>query len=250
MKITIIIIAVVLCCLSVSSVGIYFGMGSPNEEKDKKEAKKEEAKKEAKKEEPKKEEPKKEEPKREEAKKEEAKKEEAKKEEAKKEDENNLANPGEAISCKEYNPKGPGAIYRYDGDKKMRWYPNPEIAGSWDSNWLSGVNRQLDCTGFVLGDDIQMNQQLCKFDARKYAEMYPDLLAAFGNDDAALKNHYITYGYNEGRSPCGITNCGFEYNEYLTNNPDVKNAGNTTSEQAWAHFKDFGLNENRLIRKC
>jgi hypothetical protein len=71
------------------------------------------------------------------------------------------ANAGEAISCTGYNPKGAGAIYRYDGDKKMRHYPNPDIAGSWDSDWPSGVNRQLDCTGFVLGDDIQFNPGSC-----------------------------------------------------------------------------------------
>lgn len=64
------------------------------------------------------------------------------------------ANPGDAISCLNYNPKGDGAIYRYDGDRKMRWYPNPEIAGSWDPNWGSGGNRKIDCTGFQLGEDI------------------------------------------------------------------------------------------------
>jgi hypothetical protein len=75
------------------------------------------------------------------------------------------ANPGEAISCSGYNPKGDGAIYRYDGDRKMRWYPNPEIASSWDSNWPSGANRKVDCTGFTLGDDIQMKPSECNKDA-------------------------------------------------------------------------------------
>jgi hypothetical protein len=65
-----------------------------------------------------------------------------------------VASPGEAISCTGYNPKGAGAIYRYDGNKKMRHYPNEEIAGSWDPNWTSGVNRIVDCTGFTLGADM------------------------------------------------------------------------------------------------
>ena len=64
------------------------------------------------------------------------------------------ANPGDAISCIGYNPKGPGAIYRYDGNKAMRHYPNPSIASSWDPNWGSGANRKIDCTGFTLGPDI------------------------------------------------------------------------------------------------
>jgi hypothetical protein len=67
------------------------------------------------------------------------------------------ANPGEAISCTGYNPKGDGAIYRYDGDRKMRHYPTADIAGSWDPNWGSGGGRKIDCTGFTLGTDITLN---------------------------------------------------------------------------------------------
>lgn len=40
------------------------------------------------------------------------------------------------------------------------------------------------------------------FDAEYYAATYPDVRAAFGNDAAALYNHYITYGKAEGRKPC------------------------------------------------
>ena len=64
--------------------------------------------------------------------------------------------PGQAISCKNYNPKGSGAIYRYDGNKTIRWYPNPTIADSWDKDWSSGAQRIVDCTGFTLNADIQM----------------------------------------------------------------------------------------------
>ena len=64
------------------------------------------------------------------------------------------ANPGQAISCLNYNPKGAGAIYRYEGNMRMRHYPNPEIASSWDPNWPSGVNRKIDCTGFTLDPDV------------------------------------------------------------------------------------------------
>lgn len=37
------------------------------------------------------------------------------------------------------------------------------------------------------------------FDAEYYSETYPDLKAAFGNDAAALYNHYVQYGRAEGR---------------------------------------------------
>jgi len=65
-----------------------------------------------------------------------------------------LPRPGEAISCVNYNPKGEGAIYRYEGNMRMRHYPSPEIANSWDPNWGSGVQRKIDCTGFTLDPDV------------------------------------------------------------------------------------------------
>lgn len=37
------------------------------------------------------------------------------------------------------------------------------------------------------------------FDAEFYANTYPDVKAAFGNDEKALYNHYVTYGKAEGR---------------------------------------------------
>ena len=90
----------------------------------------------------------------------------------------------------------------------------------------------------------------CRFNAIKYANMYPDLYAILGNDEGKLKKHYIEWGSSEKRSPCGIPNCIFDYSEYLINNTDVKNAGLTTEAQALGHYKEYGINENRLIRKC
>ena len=39
------------------------------------------------------------------------------------------------------------------------------------------------------------------FDAEYYASTYPDVKVAFGNDEAALYNHYVQYGKAEGRNP-------------------------------------------------
>ena len=41
------------------------------------------------------------------------------------------------------------------------------------------------------------------FDPVFYANTYPDVKAAFGTDENALYNHYITYGKKEGRKPNG-----------------------------------------------
>jgi hypothetical protein len=64
-----------------------------------------------------------------------------------------VANPGDSIMCTGYTPKGEGAIYRYEGDNKMRHYPTGEIAVSWDPNVWNG-NKKVDCTGITLGADM------------------------------------------------------------------------------------------------
>lgn len=42
------------------------------------------------------------------------------------------------------------------------------------------------------------------FDAKAYADTYPDLKAAFGYDKNALWNHYISYGKAEGRTVTAV----------------------------------------------
>lgn len=63
---------------------------------------------------------------------------------------------GEAIGCRTGNPKDNlRALYRYVGDKKIRYYPNDEILNSWGSTAGDGPIRGIDCTGFTLGADME-----------------------------------------------------------------------------------------------
>jgi hypothetical protein len=62
-------------------------------------------------------------------------------------------NPGQAVQCNGTDTIGaPGSVYRYDGTNKLRYYPSPGIAGSWDGNWRSRVS--IDCNTFTRGDDM------------------------------------------------------------------------------------------------
>jgi hypothetical protein len=63
---------------------------------------------------------------------------------------------GNPVSCDTADVgAGPGAVYRTTGTTTLRHYPNPTIATSWDPDW--GTTTQgIDCTGFVLGDDMEM----------------------------------------------------------------------------------------------
>ena len=55
-------------------------------------------------------------------------------------------------------------------------------------------------------DEFNNESVTCEFDARRYADAYPDLKNAFGYDENQLINHYKQYGRHEGRSPCGDPN--------------------------------------------
>ncbi|GLE08591.1 hypothetical protein PINS_up019876 [Pythium insidiosum] len=56
---------------------------------------------------------------------------------------------GQAIKC----DRGPN-VYRYAGGE-IRWYPNPPIASSWDSNWVNFV--YMDCSKVPRGKDMIFN---------------------------------------------------------------------------------------------
>lgn len=69
---------------------------------------------------------------------------------------NNTLNPGQAVQCNGTDTlAGAGAVYRFDGTNKLRHYPNPTIASSWDTNWRSRVS--IDCTPFSKGDTMLFN---------------------------------------------------------------------------------------------
>lgn len=62
------------------------------------------------------------------------------------------------------------------------------------------ANRSNKLSAFRKG-----NNEFYYFDAAGYAALYPDLYAAFGNNSAALWNHYKTIGILEGRIVSGTT---------------------------------------------
>lgn len=62
----------------------------------------------------------------------------------------------------------------------------------------------------VLFDTVHVNaapKQMADgnvFDAEFYAAAYPDVKAVFGNNEALLYQHYISFGINEGRLPYAV----------------------------------------------
>ncbi|MCM1103858.1 MAG: hypothetical protein NC409_07090 [Clostridium sp.] len=94
------------------------------------------------------------------------------------------------------------------------------------------------------------------FDADYYASTYPDVGAAFGNDEEALWNHFITYGLAEGRSmnalqneeqPVGTSDPGVNpgASDLITENTVSTGIGNQTF-CAGTYFSAFIKDDNSL----
>ena len=79
------------------------------------------------------------------------------------------------------------------------------------------------------------------FKASYYSDRYPDLKAAFGNNEMLLRNHWYKYGIGEGRqaSPC------FDIQYYLRHYPDLQKAFGKDYYQVYYHFILTGYKERR-----
>lgn len=90
------------------------------------------------------------------------------------------------------------------------------------------------------------------FDPSIYLHYHNDLVPNGVTDHAAAVNHFLSYGYREGRKFYCMENIQqflnhhhFEWQTYLQLNPDLFQAGLTNAEQATLHFIRCGVHEKR-----
>lgn len=79
------------------------------------------------------------------------------------------------------------------------------------------------------------------FDATYYANRYPDLKAAFGNDESALLQHFIQYGMAEGRQGSSQ----FDVYSYKNLYPDLRAAFGNNLKSYYMHYISSGKSEGR-----
>lgn len=80
------------------------------------------------------------------------------------------------------------------------------------------------------------------FDPEYYANKYADLQAAFGNDHAALWNHFITFGMNELRQ----ASAEFDPRAYIDRYEDLRKVYGDNYPLYYWHYCYFGKNEGRI----
>ncbi|MGO5229573.1 N-acetylmuramoyl-L-alanine amidase [Thermoguttaceae bacterium LCP21S3_D4] len=79
------------------------------------------------------------------------------------------------------------------------------------------------------------------FDATYYANRYPDLKAAFGNNESVLLQHFVQYGMDEGRQG----NSQFDVYSYKNLYPDLRAAFGNNLKSYYMHYISSGKAEGR-----
>ena len=141
--------------------------------------------------------------------------------------------------------KKSGLTYYYTTDGSTPAYKGKEFTGTIkpDKNMtlkVVGYDKYGTRTPYATFDIIAGNYY-GTFDAKFYADKYPDLKKAFGYNADALWNHYAKYGINEGRQGSAVFSINYYKNKYA----DLRSAFGNDNLAYAAHFAQYGLNEKR-----
>lgn len=125
--------------------------------------------------------------------------------------------------------------YPCSGGYKLGW-----VAGTYSVSTNTVTNTGTFSKAVYNGSKEEI-AALC-FDAKYYADTYPDLKAAFGYDSAKLLNHWRTCGIKEGRGASPILDLTY----YMANNVDLRKAyGDRNYSSGYEHFLKYGYAEFR-----
>jgi len=62
----------------------------------------------------------------------------------------------QSVNCTTGQPDGmPAGTYRYSGANELNYYPDPDVANSWNTSWGDAVN--IDCNTYDFGDTLTKN---------------------------------------------------------------------------------------------
>ena len=117
----------------------------------------------------------------------------------------------------------------------------PEKPNTSDKNNSSNNNQNTTVNKSLPNIDITPYM----FNYIYYADMNEDLKKAFGYNEEALKNHYLTFGIKEGRKASPI----FDARYYLNKYSDLKKVFGNNYEGAYYHFINSGISEGRQASK-
>lgn len=148
-----------------------------------------------------------------------------------------------------YNGVDYGAVYNFD------YY----LSHNADVKSAFGEDEYEVLKHFVVYGMKEGRQASEEFNVNYYKNRYLDLRQIFGNDKLKYYKHYIEYGVKEQRdakSECALQNATtiykgvdygavYDFNFYLSHNPDVKAAFGEDEYAVLKHFVEYGMKEGR-----
>jgi len=112
---------------------------------------------------------------------------------------------GDAVGCnsgKELPNGVNGGIYRYADDNTLRWYPNPDIANSWDSSWSSHI-KWTDCTTYQAGEQMTSKMTNKDEDVAQFAYTANNVIV-FGSWSEAKDSCVFLIQYKPTTKSCNV----------------------------------------------
>lgn len=115
--------------------------------------------------------------------------------------------------------------------------------------WTKKVLPVMMCAALLMTNPVsaeaataaERNAYQAVFDADYYRSAYPDVAAAFGNNKAALFNHFVNYGVKEGRSG----SADFNPQAYRAKYADLQQAFGDDMAAYCRHYVTCGKAEGR-----
>ena len=107
------------------------------------------------------------------------------------------------------------------------------------SHGVDGQDRLQGIETIAFADRTMATAAVAAFDPWEYLASNPDVIAAYGANPQAGFDHYLGFGFNEGRA----TN-SFDAVEYIASNPDLI-AAHFSAASAEQHYVGNGYNEHR-----
>jgi hypothetical protein len=116
------------------------------------------------------------------------------------------------------------------GDGTIEGEGNQNLIVEWVKIWKKDPPEAL---GKAVVPDLERDDPAV-FDPAFYLSIYPDLQAAFGSDAEAARQHWLTYGIDEGR----VASPTFDIGEYQATHPELAAVDNLAVVD---HFLESGL---------
>ena len=123
------------------------------------------------------------------------------------------------------------------GQNMKAYYQHYLDNGQYEKRITTGNIAELD--GVTVYDGVDYG---AVYNYNYYVNKYPDIQAAYGDDDIAVLEHFVNCGMNEGR----IASTNFNEQQYVSRYADLQGAFGTDSRSYYIHYLTFGIREGRI----